>query len=229
MRERFLGSAAKLRGLLLLQGTLPTPRWAARNAGALLLALLSHCGDDVSTHELDNTPDAGATQAGAAANGGQGGHGGHGGRSGPAARGGAGSTQGTFPALPQLITVPCGTALCVSPVAGFGFITACCADEGTSTCGTTTPNGACMKPPAGDPRCPALNFRGIVSVPSCCTQKGACGLDGAMYGMPGCTDLESAAQLVSSMRFLGVSVPEPRVCDPWGAAHADAGVDDAGT
>ena len=147
-----------------------------------------------------------------------------GGNGGSAAGAGTGGAAQLDPPVPWLV-VPCGTARCVSPAEGFGFITACCADEGRSTCGTKSPGGDCNLPPAGDPRCPALNFRGLISVPSCCTAAGACGLDGTMYGVPGCTDLASAAVLASATFVIGASVPDARPCDPVKAAHADADAD----
>ena len=223
MRARFPGSATKLRGQRLLAGP-------AGPVGALVLALcalsvtlLAACGDDAAdAGEQAGIRDAGSSgQAAAAANGGKAGA--------AAGRGGGPALPGVLPMLQQPPAIPCGTALCASPIAGLGFIVACCADEGTSTCGTAIPSGACMKPPVGDPRCPGLNFRGIISVPSCCTDQGACGLDGAMWGTSGCRDLESAAQEIEQMRAFGVSIPAPRLCDPWASAHPDAGVDDAGT
>jgi hypothetical protein len=91
------------------------------------------------------------------------------------------------------------------------------------------PSGECVKPSAGDPRCPALNFRGLISVPSCCTLTGQCGLDSSMFGMFGCQDLASATVQASQMFVAGLSIPEPRPCDPVSAAHPDAGHADAGT
>jgi len=224
MREQVDGQARAQRRRRFAQPRMDPPAQVARPRllravlGALLIAA---CGDDAIP---DGKPTALATgtagrQGAAAASGGNS-------DTAPASAG----SDAWFPGgLPPPLLVACGTALCASPVAGFGFITACCADEATSTCGTTTPSGGCMKPPAGDPRCPALNFRGIISVPSCCTADGACGLDGAMYGMPGCTDLASASARANAMRILGVSVPEPRPCDPADSTHADAGTEDAGS
>ena len=215
MRERFWGSAARLRSWHPAQG-----RALARVlAGAALLALAPWpcgCGDDAAA-PVQHAKDAGSPDASAAS----------GGKAGGAASAGAGSTFPGFP-MPELLVVQCGTAMCVSPAGGFGFITACCASEGTSTCGTTAPSGECVKPSAGDPRCPALNFRGLISVPSCCTEMGQCGLDGTMFAMPGCRDLASASAQASAMFAIGVSIPEPRPCDPVSAAHADAGSEDAG-
>lgn len=215
MRERFVGSAARL-------PSRRPPRGGALArvlAGAVLIALAPWpcgCGDDES-QPTPNTKDAGNLDAAAA----------NGGKSGGASSAGAASTFPGLP-MPELLMIQCGTATCVSPAAGFGFITACCANEGTSTCGTATPSGECMKPPVGDPRCPALNYRGLISVPSCCTQAGQCGLDATTFGMPGCRDLASASVQASSMFVIGVSIPEPRPCDPVSAAHADAGLEDAG-
>jgi hypothetical protein len=211
MRERISGSAAKERRERVLR--------RAQVAGSVLgILLLAGCEQDIGNDDAKSSQASTRNAGTGAAVGGQ-----------PAAgRGGAAA-----PAAPVLppppVIIPCGTAMCVSAPAGFGFSTVCCADEGTSTCGTTSASGSCMKPQAGDPRCPALNFRGVPSVPSCCTDKGACGLDGTMYGAPGCTDLATAAAQAAPLWFFGVSLPEPRPCDPTRAAHVDAGVDDAGT
>jgi hypothetical protein len=101
---------------------------------------------------------------------------------------------------------------------------ACCADEATSTCGTSV-MGLCAKPATGTSRgCPAFDLAGILMLPSCCTSKGMCGIDASAVGGPWCQDLGTAAERA---RLAGASIvfPAPRACD-----DADAGVqDDAGS
>ena len=126
----------------------------------------------------------------------------------------------------QVGSVKCGTATCTSNPQAMGFITACCADEGTSTCGTSMMGGACAKPIAGDPRCPSVS--GVISLPSCCDQNGMCGIDPSMFGMPGCVELGAAAErAMMSMQGMGFNImfPAPRACD---ATDLDGGADDAG-
>jgi hypothetical protein len=105
-----------------------------------------------------------------------------------------------------------------------GFISACCVDAASSTCGTSAMGGACAKPVPSDPRCPGLDVMGFIMLPSCCTQ-GQCGIDASMFGMPGCVDLASAAKQAASMGMSGgVQLPAPRACDDTDAgAESDAG------
>lgn len=191
---------------------------------ALCLALnLGACGDEDWSHDTVSPRDSGVRDAdGAAASGGKSGNTGS-----PRAGGGPGFPNGL--PTPELQSVQCGTAVCVSPTAGFGFIKACCADEATSICGITGLSGTCMKPDPGDPRCPALNFRGLISLPSCCNEEHQCGLDATRVGMPGCMDLSWAAQ---QARVWGISddeIPPPRPCGASESTHADAGAADAGS
>lgn len=222
---RLYGSVIRPRGRFLFQGTRErrphTPTATACSWIVLGVALLGSCVDDTW---IDGPSDArhGSQEAGVAE---------------PAANGGAASAPDSArdasvldgSAEPARITIPCGTAKCLSPISIFGIfpIPTCCADEETSTCGLATPSGACMRPFMGDPRCPALTFRGIVTVPSCCTESGACGLDATMYGLPGCTDLAAAAE--QSRMTVGVEIPEPRQCEPRHATGIDAGDADAGS
>jgi hypothetical protein len=154
-------------------------------------ALLASCGDDTEIEESPGRRDAGVSgQGGAAAKSGR-----------PARPQAAGESGSGRPSPPELAMVECGTAVCVSPIVGFGFINACCADEATSICGIKTLSGSCMKPDPGDPRCPALNFRGLIGLPSCCSEDGQCGLEGTRVGMPGCMGLASAGWLRPTSRL----------------------------
>ena len=105
-----------------------------------------------------------------------------------------------------------------SPIT-MGFITPCCADEATSTCGTSIMGNACSKQSEGDPRCPSIQAMGLFTIPSCCTPGNMCGIDASMFGFGGCTDLASAAML-SQMMGSGGDIPAPRACD----GPADAGI-----
>jgi hypothetical protein len=144
---------------------------------------------------------------------------------GSAGRGGrnAATGGGNAPGDGQATSVKCGSATCMSPAAAMGFITACCADEATSTCGTAAMGGACAKPIPDDPRCPGIDVMGVIMLPSCCSQNGMCGIDASMFGMPGCVDLGVAAKQAMSMGG-GIALPSPRACD-----GADGGADDAGS
>jgi hypothetical protein len=164
------------------------------------------CGDDDSS---ESDCDAGSQDGGSA---------GKGGASGKAGAGGSGAAGGGT--TPSAGAVKCGSATCEAPAAAMGFISACCADEATSTCGMTSlMGGQCTMPGKTDPRCPAISAMGFM-IPSCCTAQGMCGVDASMFGFGGCTDLESAAK--QSMG--GSTIPAPRRCDEAdGGADSDAG------
>jgi hypothetical protein len=229
MRGRVLGSATTGHwplGLLRLSEAL----WRALRLLCIVLgaALLCECGDDDWKGDAGSPRDAGVSASGGAAA--------VGGRSGSRAvpRGGAGSSFPPMLPMSDQAAIACGTALCVSPTAGFGFITACCADPGKSICGIMSLSGSCMKPDPGDPRCPALNFRGIVSLPSCCNSANQCGLDPSRVGMPGCLDLAEAAEQTRAWGISDEEIPKPRACDTGASSHPepepepDAGAQDAG-
>lgn len=182
----------------------------------LCMAVVAACGDDDAA--TGGKSDAGmAGKAGSAANGGRGGAGGRAGAGGKSSVAGRSGSAAVDPG--QMTDVACGTATCSSTAAAMGFITACCADPATSTCGTATMGGSCAKPVPDDPRCPGLNVMGFVMLPSCCATNGMCGIDASMFGMPGCVDLAAAAMQAMSMGG-GADIPSPRACD---AAGADAG------
>jgi hypothetical protein len=172
---------------------------------------------DKKQSKSDAGPDSDAGNAG-----GKGGRGGAGG----GGTGGRKSTTGTAGSSSD--AVKCGSMMCQSPAGAMGFITACCADEKTSTCGTSAMGGTCAVPSAGDPRCPKVEVMGFgITLPSCCTAQGQCGLDASMFGMPGCIDLATAATQAASMGMgMGGPLPAPRGCADTGA---DAGsANDAG-
>lgn len=164
-------------------------------------------GDDDSSENV--APDSGSDASDS---------GGSGGSSGGGGSGGNGGTGGST------MTVPCGSETCESPEAAMGFITACCADEATSTCGTSLMGSPCAEAGESDPRCPPLNVMGFLMLPSCCTADNQCGIDAAMFGRPGCVDLGTAAEQAEMMGGgMGITLPEPRACD---GAGDDAGADD---
>jgi hypothetical protein len=173
---------------------------------AWLFVVLGACGDD----DHATSPEAGArsvASVGGAAIGGSGG-------SARLSAGQGGSAE---------TSIKCGLAKCVFPPAATGFMTPCCANEATSTCGTTV-NGTCAKPVAGDPRCPGLGFMGVITIPSCCAENGMCGLDASKFGTPGCTDLATAAKL-AEWSLAPTDIPAARACDAASHDDADAGAD----
>ena len=177
---------------------------------ALVFAAFAYgCGDDDAPGDDETAPDSGTPGAG-----GSGGAGGSSG-SGGAGSGGSGGAQAT--------AVTCGTATCEAPAAAMGFIAACCADDATSTCGTSIMGGPCGGASEGDPRCPGLDGMGFFMLPSCCTDDSQCGIDASMFSMPGCIDLETAAEQ-AAMMGMSVDIPSPQSC-----GDADAGTEDAGS
>lgn len=119
--------------------------------------------------------------------------------------------------------VKCGSTTCAAPGGAMGFISACCADEAKSMCGMSLMGNPCSVPSSGDMRCPGHQVMGL-TVPSCCTSDGLCGLDASMFGFGGCTDLKSAAAQAGAMMGGSGNLPSPRACD-----GSDAGADDAGS
>lgn len=122
---------------------------------------------------------------------------------GSSGRGAAGSTDTTG--------ITCGSTTCMPPEGG--GLTACCLDPFSSTCGTSKAGGMCgTAQVTGDPRCPAVDIMMGVMLPSCCTDDGKCGIDATMFGMPGCVDLATAAEMAKSMGGASLTFPEPRAC-----------------
>jgi|SRR4051812_8993063 hypothetical protein len=191
-----------------------------RSVGSALFVALLHaaafaaCGDDAG-EGASRANDGGMDheQAGQrAAAGAAGVSGGAAADSGSAGRGDAGARTAA--------EVPCGATTC-QPLPG-GFPTACCADELTGTCGTSSVGGRCTAR-ANDARCPSLDFADILVLPSCCTSRGMCGIDSSSVGGTGCVDLETAAERA---KLFGASAafPSPRACDEADAGdHDDAG------
>jgi hypothetical protein len=173
------------------------------------------CGDD----DADDSPGAGGRagrtgESGSAANSGRGATSGNGGSV-------ASNLAGTGVVPGATDPVQCGANTCTSPGGGFGgFISACCADEATSTCGMSM-GGPCAKPVASDSRCPGLNVMGF-TLPSCCGTDDMCGIDASMFGMPGCIELGKAAQQAMSMGGASADIPPPRSCE---GSESDAGTD----
>jgi hypothetical protein len=107
-------------------------------------------------------------------------------------------------------TEPCGSKNCEPPEDGTAE--ACCMDSFSSTCGFKMPGGACAPAIVGDPRCPSVSVAAGITLPSCCTDDGQCGIDATMFTMPGCVDLATAAERAKTMGGGMISFPEPRAC-----------------
>jgi hypothetical protein len=139
---------------------------------------------------------------------------GSGGRTGAAAVGAGGGIGGSSTAT----SVVCGSTTCQSDPLLSAFVSACCADANTSTCGMTAVGGTCAPPAVSDPRCPGVNFMGAFMLASCCTPDDQCGIDSAMFGL-GCMSLDQASNSGSSFGFGGAGIfPTPRACDAVGDA-----------
>ena len=167
----------------------------------------SACGDDTNDESAsDPAPDGGAaTKQDAGA-----------GKSGSGGAGG--NVASTNPSTAT--QAKCGSKMCS---AGGGFAMPCCADEATETCGMSFMGAGCSIPEPGDERCPSVN--GFAMLPSCCTEDNMCGINAAMFGMPGCVELGMAAaraQMTAASAF-----PKPRTCDGKEVSNvdADAGAD----
>lgn len=170
------------------------------------------CGDDATSDTLPTEP---AFDAGARRDSGVGAAGEPGVAGGP---GSASVADGTSSNASFAMAVRCGAKMCTSPG---GFAAACCADEKTETCGMSFMGGRCSLPEPGDERCPGV--MGLVTLPSCCTADGMCGINASMFGMPGCIELGAAAtraQMTSASAF-----PKPRACDGLPVSDGDAGMD----
>jgi hypothetical protein len=124
--------------------------------------------------------------------------------------------------------IECGSGTCTDPLGGMMIpgglpITlpmVCCADPDTATCGSMMPGGECMPPAPSDPRCPTVTspLPGI-TLTSCCTDTGLCGLDASMLGM-GCVDFAT----VMASPFGGfLPVPGETSCEGDGGVDTDAG------
>jgi hypothetical protein len=150
--------------------------------------------------------------------------GGASGASGSGGSGGGGAGGGTGGAPSAMTTVMCGTGTCMAPAIAAGFITPCCADQATSTCGTSLMGSACAAAPVSDPRCPSASIMGFIMLASCCTAQGECGIDASQFGMS-CVSLSAAASGAMGMGMgLPITLPEPRNCDGSPVVDDDGGV-----
>jgi hypothetical protein len=71
--------------------------------------------------------------------------------------------------------------------------------------------------------CPVLDFPNILTLPSCCTARGMCGIETSEVGGPGCLDLATAAER-ARMAGASAAFPAPRGCDEVDAGElGDAG------
>jgi len=175
-------------------------------------ALTPGCGDDDSSGAGGEAGTSGAPSGGTGDDGGEGGGGGS---------SGAGPVAGATATAP----VECGSATCQSPAAAMGFMTACCFDAASSTCGASFMGNACSVPPEPDPRCPSVDVGGgFLMLASCCTADGRCGIDASQFNQ-GCVELAAAeaGAMMQGGAFM-IDFPEPRACDDGdGAVDADAG------
>jgi hypothetical protein len=125
-------------------------------------------------------------------------------------------------------SIPCGPMTCTDPLGGMmlpipiPLPTVCCVDETMGICGSMMAGGACMEPPPSDPRCPTVTapLPGL-TLTSCCTSTGLCGLDASLLSM-GCIDF---ATIAGGTFGAFLPVPAETVCD---ASLMDAGTEDAG-
>lgn len=183
---------------------------------AALASLIQGCGDDedgaIDGAVRDSAVDARDGGGGAGTGGRRANAAGAGGRRATPRAGEAGNGKGGA-----------GTAWEDSGASGSGGRRA--ADGGSAGRSTET------APPSNEEGgCPALDFGGLLVLPSCCTSRRMCGVDTSMVGGPGCLDLATAADRA---RMSGASVifPAPRACEPEPeSTDADGGgLDDAGS
>lgn len=132
----------------------------------------------------------------------------------------------------------CGTTQCSAPAAGLSKLAgglaipnipvpiACCVDAASGpACGTApSPTGACEIRAVADTRCMGIDPGALSAfsggaIAGCCTDQGACGVDGALFGR-GCIENADAAAELGMIPLLGpsINVPPPGPCSP------DAGV-----
>ncbi|MDD9945697.1 MAG: hypothetical protein OXU20_31930 [Myxococcales bacterium] len=106
--------------------------------------------------------------------------------------------------------VACGEETCTGPSV-FGLVRPCCADEATAACGISVSGGPCSESKDPDPRCPSADVMGLLTLASCCTDAGECGLDGSALEA-GCVELGEAD---AAFREAGypVKFPSPQACD----------------
>jgi hypothetical protein len=189
----------------------------------MALVVGSGCSDDAddSAPSSDDAAGGSKSTAGDSAKGGTGGAKASSGGTGGAKAGAAGSGSTSTAA-----NVECGSKSCSSPPGGFAM--ACCADADKGVCGVSLMGAQCSVPEPGDERCPGVDVMGFVMLPSCCTDNGMCGINPAMFGMPGCVELGDAAK--RAQMTMASAFPSPRRCDGsavGGNTDADAGMTDA--
>jgi hypothetical protein len=176
------------------------------------------CGDDDDSGNTSDAGDSGSAVEDAGNDAGGGGAPGTGGMS--------GGTGGMM----SVMSVKCGTSMCMSPGGGLippGFLAAaCCADDAKNQCGTMM-GGMCKPPPPVDTSCPSIMIPALGSVGSCCATNGMCGLDGSLLSM-GCVDY---AMVKSALGVLGgvITLPDAQKCGDVDQDAAAMGDLDAST
>jgi hypothetical protein len=189
----------------------------------MALVVGSGCSDDAD----DSAPSSGSDDAagGSKSTAGNSAKGGTGGAK--ASSGGTGGAKADAAGSSSSATgnVECGSTSCSSPPGGFAM--ACCADADKGVCGVSLMGAQCSVPEPGDERCPGVDVMGFVMLPSCCTDNGMCGINPAMFGMPGCVELGDAAK--RAQMTMASAFPSPRRCDgsAVGNTDSDAGMTDA--
>ena len=148
---------------------------------------------------------------------------GQGGIVGASGFGGTSGAGGTTPGSGGMTAMPvqCGSNLCQPGqplVPGFPGAAACCVDATMGTCGTVGLTGACAAPIPSDPRCSSP----IPGLSSCCINND-CGIDGTMFGMPGCVDTSMFASNPMFSMFGGLLMAKHCDGTPIMTITGDAG------
>lgn len=126
----------------------------------------------------------------------------------------------------------CGTACCGSDDP---MTPACCADDFSGMCGMSVSafggTAACVPAVETFAGCPSLTIPVVMfKVPSCCTADKMCGLEGTLFGMPGCTELGEAAMRAMQMFMMARPMtPVPTDEDGGVAGAGGAGGTSGGT
>jgi hypothetical protein len=143
---------------------------------------------------------------------------------GPKAGNGGGAGNGGPPMKIECNSgeMACGTECCGSSDPA---IPACCADDFAGTCGNSVSSfgggtPACVPRVPTFEGCPSLVIPVVgFMVPSCCTAEKMCGLEGTLFGMPGCTELGEAAMRAMQM-FMRPMTPSTPTDEDGGVAGA---------
>jgi hypothetical protein len=141
-----------------------------------------------------------------------------------------GGDQGKADSGAVITQVACGSETCkIDPLLA-SYAAPCCAKESDGTCGWRMlqgGDGKCNPSVKPDTRCPSIDVMKLFTVPSCCTAKNRCGLDGSMFGMAGCTSLEDLekqrAMLDAGTMANTTQLPAPRACNADDGGSQDAG------